>query len=447
MNHFINFIHRLTHIRMYDHPPKKSPLLTLAETDFRGTHNRFGILPDDRLRHVWIIGKTGVGKSTLLLRLIAQDLAAGRGVGVLDPHGDLALAATALVPKSRTNQTVLFDPADPENAVAFNVLRQGGGQLDAHLIASGLVAVFRKHWADMWGPRLEHVLRSAILAVVADPRATLLFLYRFLTEDELREKVAARITDPVVRQFWTVEFPSYRPQLQAEALSPVLNKLGAFVANQPIRRIVGQQRSKLDLGQLMDDSGVLIANLSVGRLGEDASRLLGSLLLSSIQLAAMRRPPGAPPFFLYVDEFQHFVTESLSTMLSEARKFGVGLTLSHQYLAQLPPGLMDAVRGNVGSLVIMRVGADDARVLQSEVDPPFSSGDLSTLPAGRAVVKLLAHGQALDPFSARLLPPVPTPPDAAARVAAIRTQSARRFATPVQVVDRHIAQAFMPPGT
>ncbi len=430
---------------MYDHSPHKTPLLTLAETDFRGKHDRFGILQDDRLRHVWIIGKTGAGKSTLLLRLIAQDLAAGRGVGVLDPHGDLALAALSLVPKSRTNQTCVFDPADREHAVAFNVLRQGGRQLDANLVASGLVAVFRKHWADMWGPRLEHVLRSAILAVVADPRATLLFLYRFLTEDELRQKVAARIEDPVVKQFWTVEFPSYRPQLQAEALSPVLNKLGAFVGNKPIRRIIAQRRSKLDVGQLMDDSGVLIANLSVGRVGEDASRLLGSLLLSSIQLSAMRRPPGAPPFFLYVDEFQHFVTESLSTMLSEARKFGIGLTLSHQYLAQLPSALLDAVRGNVGSLVIMRVGAEDAHTLQREVHPPFSAEDLSALPSGRAVVKLLARGQALEPFSARLLPPVAVPPDVTGRIAGIRAQSSRRFATSVDIVDRHIAREFESP--
>ncbi len=426
---------------MYEQHLKKPPLLTLAETDWRGIHKRFGILQEDRLRHVWIIGKTGSGKSTLLLRLIAQDLAAGRGVGVLDPHGDLALATLRLVPKARTNDVCWFDPADDESAVAFNVLRQSGPQLDTNLVASGLVSVFKKNWADMWGPRLEHVLRSAILAVAPDPRATLLFLYRFLTDEQLRSKMAPRIADPIVRQFWTVEFPNYRTALQAESLSPVLNKLGAFVSNVHVRRIVSQEKSKLDIGALIESRGVLIGNLSVGRVGEDASRLLGSLLLSSVQLAAMRRVSGDPPFFLYVDEFQHFVTESLSTMLSEARKFGIGLTLSHQYLAQLPPGLLDAVRGNVGSLIAMRLGAEDAHLLQREVDPPFQATDLTSLPSGRAVVKLLVNGHAVVPFSARQLPPVSVTRDPA-RLAAIVDQSRRRFGTPTTVVDQFVERTF-----
>ncbi len=420
--------------------PPRSPLLVIAETDWRGTHRRFGIKEADRLRHVWVIGKTGSGKSTLLLHLIAQDLAAGRGVGVLDPHGDLALAALALVPRSRTNDVCYVDPGDSAHALAFNVLRQGK-DLSPSLVASGLIAVFRKHWADVWGPRLEHVLRNAVMAVVPDPRATLLFLYRFLTDEALRARLAPRIADPVVRQFWTVEFPGYRPQLQSEALSPVLNKLGAFIGNASIRRIVAQEKGRLNMGELLDNRGVLIANLSVGRVGEDASRLLGSLILSAVQVSAMRRTSGSPPFFLYVDEFQHFVTESLSTMLSEARKFGVALTLSHQYLAQLPGGLLDAVRGNVGSLVVMRLGADDASLLQREIDPPFQAHDLTSIPSGRAVVKLLVDGQPTTPFSARLLPPRCAAADRA-RIEAIREQSRRRFCSPSHVVDDQISKMF-----
>jgi hypothetical protein len=421
------------------HPP---PLLTLAETDWRGVHRRFGILQPDRLRHLWVIGKTGSGKSTLLLHLIKQDLQAGRGVGVLDPHGDLALAALALVPKSRTNDVCFVDPADTESALAFNVLRQGGRDLEPSLVASGLVSTFRARWADVWGPRLEHVLRNALLATVSDPRATLLFLYRFLTDEALRAKLAPRIMDPVVRQFWTVEFPGYRAALQAEALSPVLNKLGAFVSNPLIRRIVSQPKNKLDVGDLLSRQGILICNLSVGRVGEDASRLLGSLLLSAVQLAAMRRTSGEPPFFLYVDEFQHFVTESLSSMLSEARKFGLAVTLSHQYLQQLPHGLLGAVRGNVGSLIAMRLGAEDAGLMAQEFYPPFSAGDLTALPSGHAAMKIIVRGEPTSAFSARLLPPLPNPPDAAARVEAIRAQSRRRYCTPVGVVDGMVERAL-----
>ncbi len=428
---------------MYEKPTgKASPLLTLAETDWRGKHDRFGILPSDRLRHLWVVGKTGSGKSTLLLRLIEQDLRAGRGVAILDPHGDLATAALSLVPRSRTNDVCVLDPSDPEAAVAFNVLRQGGPNLDTSLAASALISALKKHWSDVWGPRLEHVLRSAILAVAPDPRATLLYLYRFLTDEELRAKMAPRIADPVVRQFWTREFPGYRAQLQAEALAPVLNKLGAFVTNGFIRRIVAQEKSRLDVGALMDRNGILICNLSVGKVGEDASRLLGSFILSAVQVAAMRRKSAEPAFHLYVDEFQHFVTESLATMLSESRKFGLSLTLSHQYLAQLPPGLLDGVRGNVGSIILMRLGAEDARILEPEVNPPFSAGDLAAIPSGSAVMKLIVRGEPTVAFSARLLPPVPIPAGADERIAHIRAQSRRRYATPVDVVDRVVERAL-----
>ena len=426
---------------MYEHK-NQPPDIIVGETDFRGEHKRFGMYNADRMRHVWVIGKTGSGKSTLLTNLIAQDLAHGRGVGVLDPHGDLARTVLHLVPKSRTNQVAYVDPSDQTHALAFNILRQGRSDVGTALTAASLISVFKKHWSDMWGPRLEHVLRNAILAVAPDPRATLLFLYRFLTDEQLRVRLGPRIQDPVVRQFWTVEFPGYRAALQAEALSPVLNKLGAFVTNPFVRRIVAQEKSRLDLGELIEARGILVANLSVGEIGEDASHLLGSLLVSAVQTAAMRRTSGEPPFYLYIDEFQHFVTDSLATVLSEARKFGVGLTLSHQYLAQLPPKLLDAVRGNVGSLVVMRLGAEDASILEREIHPPFVMRDLVSLPFGRVLAKVTVRGTTLAPFSARMLPPVPVPSDAAGRMLAISEQSRRRFSTPATVVDQFVNRMF-----
>lgn len=387
-------------------PSAEEPILVLGETTYRRTQLRFGLLPPDRLRHLWLIGKTGSGKSTLLTNLIIQDLQRGQGLALLDPHGDLVEAVLPFIPPTRLNDTLLFSPDDRDYPVSFNVFRQGR-QLhsDPALLASQLLSVFRKNWAEFWGPRLEHVLRNAILAIAPNPRATLVFLYRFLTDETLRASIAEGITDPVVRQFWVKEFPSYSKALQGEALSPALNKLGAFVSSPIIRNIVGQERSRLNLIDFMGNRGILLSNLASGRIGEDASRLLGGLLLTSIQLAAMERPRGGPPFFVYIDEFQTFTTDAIATMLAEARKFGLGLTLAHQYLAQLPETIRDAVLGNIGSTVLFRLGGMDAAVLEVEFAPPFTALDLMQLPAYHVVVKLLARGETLTPFSAQTLAP------------------------------------------
>jgi len=404
------------------------PVLALGETDFRDRRVRFGMLPDDRLRHLWMIGKTGAGKSTLIANMVLQDLVLGTGFALIDPHGDLIETVLPFVPRERTNRLLLFAPEDRDFPVSFNVFRHGRRpHPDPALLASQLVSVFRKFWADSWGPRLEHVLRNAILAVTPDPRATLLFLYRFLTDEGLREKVVARIRDPVVRQFWTKEFPSYGKSLQGEALAPALNKLGAFVAHPIVRNIVSQERSRVDLIEHMAARGIILAKLSTGTIGEDASHLLGGLLLTAIQLAAMERPRGGPPFMVYVDEFQHFVTDSLATMLSESRKFGLGLVLSHQYVAQLTPAIRDAVFGNVGSMLAFRVGSSDAEFLSGEFAPEFSPGDLQNLDRHRMAVKLLVQGQALRPFSARSLP-LPEPSARADEyVDRLREQSRARY--------------------
>lgn len=427
---------------MYDlHNERRRELdeiLVLGETTWRRTYRRFGLLPADRLRHVWTIGKTGSGKSTLLANLIAQDLARGNGVAVLDPHGDLIEAALAAVPRRRTNDVLLFDPSDTEYPIAWNIFQRGaGGAVAGAMVASTIISIMKKQWADSWGPRLEHVLRNAILAVAPDPRATLLFLYRFLTDRELREEIVARTRDPLVRLFWTNEFGKWKEQLQAEATSPVLNKLGAFVTHPTIRMIVGQPRSRVHLSTILERRGIILAKLSAGAIGEDAAHLLGGLILSSLFLAATARRTLTPAFYVVVDEFQHFTTDSIATILSEARKFGLGLTLAHQYLGQLGDTIRDAVIGNVGTSVIFRVGGADAEALEPEFEPIFTALDLESLPRFHMAVKLIARGEALQPFSARSLPPCSPPPDAARREEIV-SQSRARFARPRREIEAFI---------
>jgi hypothetical protein len=419
------------------------PVLVIGETDFRGQHHPWGVYRPDRLRHAWMIGKTGSGKSTLIANLVRQDLARGEGLALIDPHGDLVDSVLPFVPKERTNQVLLFAPEDREFPVSFNVFRSGrNAHADTALLASQLVAVFRKQWADSWGPRLEHVLRNAILAVAPDPRATLLFLYRFLTDEVLRERVVDRITDPVVKHFWTKEFPAYPRALQGEALSPVLNKLGAFVANPIVRNVVAQERSRVDFQELLDQRGILLAKLPVGAIGEDAAHLLGGLLVTGLQLAAMERRRGTPEFWLYIDEFQHFTNDSLATLLSESRKFGLGLVLAHQYLGQLPDSVLDAVLGNAGTMLAFRVGAEDAEALEGEFGPDLAAADLERLAQYHLVARLLANGESLPPFTARTLPPPPRPPDALMHVERILRQSRDRHATPRPVVEQAILRSL-----
>lgn len=424
-------------------PIPSDPLLILGETTFRRQHRRFGLLPADRLRHLYLLGKTGSGKSTLIANLVIQDLRAGRGLALLDPHGDLVQNVLPFVPRSRVNDVLLFSPEDREHPVSFNVFRRGRVVYpESSLLTAQLVALFKKLWSDAWGPRLEHILRCAILAVAPDPRATLVFLYRFLTDEQLRRSVAERAPDPVVRQFWLAEFPLYGRGLQAEALAPVLNKLGAFVANPTVRGLIGQERSRVDLADIMNRQGIVLADLSSGAIGEDASRLLGGLLLTAIQLSAMERVRGGPAFHVYCDEFQYFVSDAVATMLSEARKFGVSLVLAHQYIGQLSERVRDAVLGNVGSMVLFRVGGSDAEILAREIEPVFTATDLLELPRGHIVVRMVGRGETLAPFSARTLPPPAGPPAQEGLIAAIREQSRQRYTSERAAVERSISSVF-----
>lgn len=424
-------------------PALHQPVLVVGETDFREQHRPWGLYRPDRLRHAWMIGKTGSGKSTLIANLIRQDLSRGEGLALIDPHGDLVDSVLPFVPKDRTNQVLLFAPEDREFPVSFNVFRSGrNAHADTALLASQLVAVFRKQWADSWGPRLEHVLRNAILAVAPDPRATLLFLYRFLTDETLRERVVVRIKDPVVKHFWTKEFPAYPRALQGEALSPVLNKLGAFVTNPIVRNVVAQERSRVDFRELLDQRGILLAKLPIGTVGEDAAHLLGGLLVTGLQLAAMERRRGSPEFWLYIDEFQHFTNDSVATLLSESRKFGLGLVLAHQYLGQLSDSVLGAVLGNVGTMLAFRVGAEDAKALEGEFGPDLAAADLERLAQYHLVARLLANGESLPPFTARTLPPPPQPPDALLHIERILRQSRDRHAIPRSVVEQAILRSL-----
>lgn len=428
-------LHRTQH-----HAPSTSePLLVLGSVCFRACSDRFGILPADRLRHMYILGKTGSGKSTLLLQCLANDLASGQGLALLDPHGDLVEALLLRVPPSRSNDITLLRPRDQKVAFSWNPLRRARGASVADL-ASVLVAVFRKHWSAFWGPRLEHVLRNAILAVSEDEHATLLLLQRFVSSAAVRDRIVSRVRDPVVRSFWTDEFASYKASLQAEALAPVQNKLGAFVSNPTVRAIVSQERSRLDLSTVMERGQVILADLSSAGGGEDASRLLGALLLGSMQVTAMERPRGARPFYIYLDEFQHFVNDSLPTLLAEARKFGVGLVLAHQYLDQLPPSIASAVRGNVGSLLCFRLGAPDAAALEAEFHPTFTAYDLANQSAFHMVVRLLARGVELRPFTARTLAPEPPTLGAQVQRERIIAQSNERHTKKRADVEAHITR-------
>jgi type IV secretory pathway TraG/TraD family ATPase VirD4 len=422
---------------------KNEPLLVIGETDFRGMHHRWGLHRADRLRHLYLLGKTGSGKSTLIANLVRQDLVRGEGLALIDPHGDLVDAVLSFVPAHRTNAVLLFAPEDREFPIAFNVFRVGRrAHPDTALLVAELLSVFRKQWSEFWGPRLEHLLRAALLAVAPNPRATLLFLYQFLTDERLRERVVAEVQDPVVKQVWTKEVPSYSAALRAEALSPILNKLGALVGNPIIRNLVAQERSRVDFRALLDERGILLAKLPVGAIGEDAAHLLGSLLVSGIQLAAMERRCGSPTFWLFADEFQHFTSGSIATLLSESRKFGLGLVLAHQYLGQLPEAIKDAVLGNVGTMLVFRVGAEDAKALEAEFGPELAASDLERLAQYRLAARVLAKGESLRPFTARTLPPPPLPPDAAARVSRIIEQSRSRHAAPRAEVERMIRRAF-----
>ncbi|MDP3997179.1 MAG: CxxC-x17-CxxC domain-containing protein [Candidatus Andersenbacteria bacterium] len=381
----------------------------LGQTNFRGQHRQFGIYPDDRRRHVYVVGKTGVGKSTLLENMIAQDIIHNKGVCLVDPHGDTVERLLNAVPPSRINDVVYFDPSDVDWPVAFNVL-EAVDPAYKYLVASGLVSSLKKMWADSWGPRLEYILRNTILALLDYPSSTILGILRMLSDKTYRKKVVDKISDPVVKSFWTNEFANYNERFRTEAISPIQNKVGQLLSSAIIRNIVAQPKSTIDMKDIMDNGKILLVNMSKGKIGEDNSGLLGAMIINRIQLAAMDRASipeeERRDFYLYVDEFQNFATESFADILSEARKYRLNLTVAHQYIAQMEEEVTDAVFGNVGTIVAFRVGAADAEYLEQEFAPVFTQTDLVNLDKYNAYLKLMINGISSKPFSMQALPPV-----------------------------------------
>lgn len=412
--------------RVADHPD----LATLGVTAFRGKSERFGILPQDRLRHLAVLGKTGMGKSTLLFNLLVSDIAAGRGVALIDPHGDLAESLLPAIPRSRTNEVILFDAGDTAHPLAFNPLTCPNRE-SRPLVASAVVSAFKKLFDASWGPRLEYILRYALLAMLEIPGATLLSVLQLLSDMRYRNGVVAQLTDPVVRAYWEQEFPAMGKRLRTEAIAPIQNKLGAFVSSPILRNILCQRESRLDLRKAMDTSKVLIVTISKGRVGEDGSALLGSLLVTSLQIAAMSRADipleQRRPFFAYVDEFQNFATGSFATILSEARKFGLALTVANQYLDQVDEQTSAALFGNVGSYLVFQVGATDAEVLATQLAGGITPDDLMALPRYQAYAKLLIDGMPSRPFSMRTVLPSREMDEKRADI--IRRASRRRYST------------------
>lgn len=389
--------------------PHDEDVTVFGVTNFRNQQRKFGIKRRDRRNHMYLIGKTGVGKSTTMENMIVADIQRGEGVAVVDPHGDLAEKVLQFIPSWRVNDVVYFNPADLNYPVAFNPL-ESVGEAQKHLVASGVVGVYKKLFAESWGPRLEYLLRNAILALLEYPGSTLLGIMRILVDKSYRNKVIAKIKDPVVKSFWVEEYSRYPDRFQAEAISPIQNKVGQFLSNFLIRNIVGQVKSTIDMRDIMDNRKILIMNLAKGRIGEDTSALLGAMLITKIQIAAMERidtpEKTRQDFYLYVDEFQNFATESFATILSEARKYRLNLIIAHQYIEQLGEQVRPAVFGNVGTIMCFRVGPSDAEELVTEFSPTFTEEDLVNLSKFDVYLRLMIDGVASDPFSATTLPPL-----------------------------------------
>lgn len=394
--------------------PLNSEITVFAKTNYRNTEVPFGIKTDDRRRHMYIIGKTGMGKTTLMENMVIQDIHNGHGVAFLDPHGDSVQRILNSIPSSRINDVIYFNPADLEYPIAFNILESVDPKYK-HLVASGLMGVFTKIWANMWSARMEYILNNTILALLDSPGNTLLGITRMYVDKKYRKKIVDNIKDPMVRAFWVDEFANYNEKYRTEAIAPIQNKVGQFLSAGIIRNIVGQPRSTIDLREIMDNRKIFIMDLSKGKIGEDNSALLGAMLTTKLQLAAMSRTdiPEAErkDFYFYVDEFQNFATESFATILSEARKYRLNLVVGHQYIAQLEQDkntkVRDAIFGNVGTIIVFRVGAADAEFMETEFEPIFTPTDLVNLPKYSIILKLMINGVASEPFSAVTLPPNP----------------------------------------
>jgi len=396
----------------YDHDHENEVTL-FAETNFRNMRRKFGIKTDDRRRHVYIIGKTGMGKTTLIENMVLSDIYAGHGVAYIDPHGDTAQKLLDFIPPSRINDVVYFNPGDMDFPIGFNIL-ETIDPAKKHLVAAGLMGVFKKIWPDVWSARMEYILLNTILALLDAPGSTLLGINRLLVDPDYRKRVVSLIQDPVVKTFWVKEFAAFSEKYRTEAIAPVQNKVGQFLSASIIRNIVAQVKSTISIREIMDQRKIFILNLAKGLIGEENSRLLGGMIVTRLQLAAMERvdmpEKDRQDFYLYVDEFQNFATASFANILSEARKYRLNLIVAHQYIDQLSTKgdneIRDAIFGNVGTIVSFRVGAADAEFMETEFTPRFLPEDLVNLGKFDIYLKLMIDGASSEPFSATTLPPI-----------------------------------------
>ena len=407
-------------------------------TNFRNQNRKFGIKIDDRRRHMHVVGKTGMGKTTLLENMVLNDIYSGHGVGLVDPHGDFAEKIVNYIPSNRINDVVYFNPADIDYPIGFNILETVRPE-QKHLVASGLMGVFKKIWPDVWSARMEYILNNTILALLDFPGTTLLGINRMLADEEYRVRIVNNCKDPVVKAFWQNEFDGYNDRYKQEAVAPIQNKIGQFLSASVIRNIVAQVKSRIDIRDIMDNKKIFVMNLSKGRIGEDNSRLLGGMLITRLQLAAMERvdipEKDRKDFFLYVDEFQNFATESFANILSEARKYRLDLIMAHQYMEQLDETVLAAVIGNVGTMVTFRVGSTDAEILAKEFVPTFTEEDLVNLPKFQIYLKLMIDGVASKPFSALTLPPIAQRTDSLEKVQRV---SRERYSVPKDKIEDKI---------
>ena len=435
-------------------PPAQLPVLTgdaktdenisaFGLTNFRGINHQFGLTRRDRSRHVYIIGQTGAGKSGMLELLALSDIFYNQGYCIIDPHGDFAIDNLKFVPESRIKDVVYFNPADTAYPVAFNPLEVYDPSRKPN-ICSEVIGVLKRMFGDSWGPRLEHILRYTLLALLDRPETTLLDISRMLTDKEFRKETLDYCKDVTVLQFWKHEFGQWNEKQVNESIAPVLNKVGAFTANPIIRNIIGQAKSSFDVRKIMDEGKILVVNLSKGLIGEDNAAILGSFLVTKVQLAAMSRSDiplieDRRPFYLYVDEFQNFATDSFSVILSEARKYGLNLTVANQYVAQMTESVRDAVFGNVGTTISFRVSADDAPILVKQFEPTFSENDLVQLNNRNFIISMIINGEKVPAFTATTLSIPETPKD---NFEAIIAHSRATYARPRTVVETEIRETI-----
>ena len=423
-----------------------------GETDARNKRVKFGIKSIDRTKHVYVIGKTGMGKSTMLENMAIQDIQNGAGMAFIDPHGKTADLLLEYVPKERIRDVIIIAPFDTDHPISFNVLESVDPK-KRHLVVGGLMSTFKKIWEDAWSARMEYILTNTLLALLEVPGTTLLGVNRMLSDKAYRNEIVAQVQDPSVKAFWVKEFANYTERMAQEAVPAIQNKVGQFTANPLIRNMIGQPVSSFDFRKAMDDSKIIIINLSKGRIGDENMKLLGGLLVTKIYLAAMSRADVPdrvvkmlPHFYLFVDEFQNFANASFSDILSESRKYKLNLTIAHQYIEQMDENVSAAVFGNVGTMIVFRVGATDAEAIEKEFAPQFTMEDLVNLGQFQMYLKLMIDGLTSAPFSAKSMGPIAQP--SISYVKEIIDASREQFARPradVEVIINKFHEATAAP--